>query len=607
MISFKQDTLYSSKFDDIYFNTDEPLEECFHTYSSAVNLVLKDELVVAEAGFGAGLNFFSTVLHAGDKKLHYIAVEKYPFSKAELRQIYTKFLSLSQYFNLFIDQYDVLNDALIRIKFKNVILDIYFGDILDFFNELDFKADIWYMDGFAPSKNPDMWSQEVFSKVSTFCKEGAILRTFSSARVVQDNLKNAGFSVTKIAGHSKKRQSIEAVLQIPKQRANKQPWYNIPAIKPFKKVLIIGAGVAGLSAALKFCKAGFEVVVAEKMSQPATNGSSNYAGILMPLITKPEVSLGKMHMSAFLLAKNFYKGNEFADFCGVYDYAKNELEKERFEAWGKNEIFEFDENASPYPRAFISNAAQIRPKKLCQNLAENLNVYYNFEFESLEKNKLGYKVNFKNKHSLNADLIIFAIGDESRVLFENSFEDEFMQLSSVRGQVTHIKEPLNLTYPYSARGYACKFVDGVQVIGATYSRNDFCSEIKQSDNEENISNLSEFISTKPTVIGANVGFRGYSGDRFPLIGAVHNAREFKQSYKSLLWTKNHENHQAPVHYENILITTAHGSRGLCTAIFGAEILLDTALGRQICTTKTILDSLNPARFLVRKLKKGLVK
>ncbi|CUU77055.1 5-methylaminomethyl-2-thiouridine methyltransferase [Campylobacter hyointestinalis] len=607
MIEFKQDGLYSKRFDDVYFNTQNPLLECFHTYSSVVDALEGSNITIAEAGFGAGLNFFSTVSSLNGKNLHYIAIEKYPFNKDELRQIYQRFECFSRYFDEFIKQYEVLQNALIRINLgKDIILDIYFGDILEGLKELNFKADAWYLDGFTPAKNPQMWSEELFGAIKYFCKNGAIIRTFSSASIVRLRLLDAGFSVKKLKGFGKKREMLEAICV--KEYQKPQNWYSLPAIDKFTNVLVIGGGVAGLVSATKFKKAGFNVVVAEKMNEVATNGSSNLAGILMPLITLPTTVLGLMHMSAFLMARNFYKDSEFSDFCGVDDYGVSELQLKRFEEWGQNGIFELTKNSSLYPSAFIKSAAQLMPKSLCSDLAKSLYVKFGYEFAGLKKSGDGYLVEFKNQKRVSADLVIFAMGDKSNYLFNEVFYDEYMQLSSVRGQVTHIKNGIDLERPFSAKGYACKSVNGVQVIGATYDRNDFTSCARSKDNEKNIADISEFLIGKNVdIIGSNVGFRGYSGDRSPLIGAVHDALKFKEIYKSLLWTKNRENHAGAVHHQNILISSAHGSRGLCTAVFGAEILLDMVLGRQICTTKSILDSLNPARFLVRKLKKGLVK
>ena len=111
MIKYQNNALYNSKFDDIYFNTYEPLAECEYAYSSALDEINKSKIVVAEAGFGTGLNFFCTIekfKSSNKKSLHYIAVEKYPFSKDDLANIYKEFGLDNAICKEFLDNYHIL-------------------------------------------------------------------------------------------------------------------------------------------------------------------------------------------------------------------------------------------------------------------------------------------------------------------------------------------------------------------------------------------------------------------------------------------------------------------------------------------------------------------
>ncbi|MCR8696405.1 MULTISPECIES: bifunctional tRNA (5-methylaminomethyl-2-thiouridine)(34)-methyltransferase MnmD/FAD-dependent 5-carboxymethylaminomethyl-2-thiouridine(34) oxidoreductase MnmC [Campylobacter] len=611
MIEYINNTLYSSKFDDIYFNTYEPLKECKYAYSSALEQIDNDEIVVAEAGFGTGLNLFCTIEKfktLNKKSLHYIAVEKYPFSKDELTTIYRELGLGGDIYDEFLDSYYIIKNSLLRIYLLNstIIVDLYFGDILEFLDECEFRADIWYLDGFAPSKNPQMWSEEFLSNLAAYSSENAVIRSFSCARVVRDRLSQNGFEVSKIKGYHKKREMLQAICVTPKSRVKKEIWFEPPKIAKPKSVLVVGAGIAGLSIATLFSKAGFDVIVAESASSSAQGASSNLAGVCAPLITQPGVILGDMHISSFLLSRQFYKrfGGEFVDFCGCDEYLISDKMAAKFNH--KSEFFTIFNDI--YPRANIDLAMQIMPKNLSQSLASKLNICYGYEYKSLKYQNGSYEVEFNNLNIIKADLVIFANGNRARELFLGEFNDPYMQLSSVRGQTTLVSEFIKLDRPLSARGYITKAVDKIQLIGASYARGDEYALPRSSDDDGNLALVSEFIDRKDIdIIGSNVGFRGYSGDRFPIIGGVHNASRYMQIYSSLLWTKGKLTHQDPIYHPNILISAAHGSRGLSTAIMGANILLDMVLGRQICVKKSILHALNPSRFLVRKLKKGLVK
>lgn len=604
MIKIENTRVENTKFGDIYFNDLDPLGESEFLYSSAIDRLKKDKIVVAELGFGAGVNFALSCKKAlfANKQLFYFSVEKFPLKKEEIQKIASNFNSLKLYFDEILKHYPPNLEGLHRIELfgGKVILGLYFGDVKDALCEMKFKADLWYLDGFNPSKNPDMWSDEVFFAISHLCGENAILRSFSCSRIVKDNLAKNGFEVLILKGFGKKRNMLEA--RISKVQNLGEIWFNPPKIKPFKDVLIIGSGIAGLALAYKFAS-NFNVTIAEKENFAGANGSSNLSGLLMPLITQKGVVLGQMHLASFLQAMEFYRnlGSKFVHFCEILE----EIESlQKAQNYNDGEIFSLQDD-------FIKiNGAQIEPKELCLELASKFDIKFGYKFLYNDQD-CAY---FENGKKLKFDLIIFATGSDSRSLFEKNFPDKCMQLSSVRGQTTHIK-PLIYGSPVSSKGYFCAPLKGVQVIGSTYDRNDDFAFPRGADDEKNLRDLFEFfekyhpnLSKKSAeILGANVGFRSYSGDRFPIIGALHDSEYFCTEYKNILWTKNKTDHKMPKHHQNCLISAAHGSRGLGTAILGANILYDLSLENPIFVTKSILNSLNPARFLIRKLKKGLIK
>ena len=445
--------------------------------------------------------------------------------------------------------------------------------------------------------------------------------------------------------------------------------------------------MAGCVCAFKLRERGLDVTIAEKRGDIALNGSGNHCGILMPLITKPTVNLGRMHMNAFLQAARFYGQNLGADeieFCGATDYAYEQKTLERFYEWREfdadNGVFELKFDSEPYASAFIFSGAKARPRKMCKAASAGIKTLLNCEFTGFETLESGaVRAHFKDGRSIDADVLVLAIGSESMELFA----DYDIRLSSVRGQVTHIAPAVWTSAPFSAKGYVCPPADGVQVIGATYDRNLFLDESRPSDDEKNLADVAEFLDGKftkserlnlsgeqdlnltigrdgaaenlnrleasrndinlskntdlcaktagnPTqaqdalnltvpinnsniaakipqnirIIGSKVGYRSYSGDRFVLIGRLYDEDFYKDSYKSLLWTKCKSNPH-PKYVPNVYVSTAHGSRGLCTAVLGAEVICDLIFDRPLCIEKSLFDELHLARFLVRKLKKGL--
>ena len=485
-----------------------------------------------------------------------------------------------------------------------------------------------------------------------------------------------------LKGYGKKREMLRAKFAGERQ-AESEIWFSrfdpAATITP-RTALVIGGGVAGCVCAFKLRQCGLDVTIAEKRGDIALNGSGNHCGILMPLITKPTVNLGRMHMNAFLQAARFYGRNLGADeieFCGATDYAYEQKTLERFCEWREfdadNGVFELKFEDEPYASAFIFSGAKARPRKMCKAASAGIKTLLNCEFTGFETLESGaVRAHFKDGRSIDADVLVLATGSESMELFANYD----IRLSSVRGQVTHIAPAVWMSAPFSAKGYVCPPADGVQVIGATYDRNLFLDESRSSDDEKNLADVAEFLDgkfnkservnlsgeqdlnltndpdgdvenlnydinlskntdlraktagdstqaqdanlTAPEnssntatnipqnirIIGSKVGYRSYSGDRFALIGRLYDEDFYKDSYKSLLWTKGKSNPH-PKYVPNVYVSTAHGSRGLCTAVLGAELICDLIFDRPLCIEKSLFDELHLARFLIRKLKKGL--
>lgn len=689
-VVFRDAVPFSPEFDDIYFNADDPIGQSEYVFNSVFDEIWdkKSEFNVLETGFGAGINFLCAFkrFKNSDKFLNFVSIEKTPIARDDLAKIYVNFSELTDVSGKPLNAYPPLVRGFHRLNLApNVTLTLCFGDVDEVLDELNFIADAVFMDGFAPAKNEAMWSELVCGKIANLCALGASVCTYSASGALKRALQNSGFEVNLLKGYGKKREMLRAKF-VGERQAENEIWFSrfdpAATITP-KTALVIGGGVAGCVCAFKLRERGLDVTIAEKRGDIALNGSGNHCGILMPLITKPTVNLGRMHMNAFLQAARFYSQNLGADeieFCGATDYAYEQKTLERFYEWREfdadNGVFELKFGSEPYASAFIFSGAKARPRKMCKAVSAGIKTLLNREFTGFETLESGaVRAHFKDGRSIDADVLVLATGSESMELFANYD----IRLSSVRGQVTHIAPAIWTSAPFSAKGYVCPPADGVQVIGATYDRNLFLDESRSSDDEKNLADVAEFLDGKFAknerlnlsgerelnltigrdgdaentdrleainlsksidlraeitddsaqtqdasnlltpenlsngtiktpqnirIIGSKVGYRSYSGDRFALIGRLYDEDFYKDSYKSLLWTKGKPNPH-PKYVPNVYVSTAHGSRGLCTAVLGAEVICDLIFDRPLCIEKSLFDELHLARFLIRKLKKGL--
>ncbi|WP_151060384.1 tRNA (5-methylaminomethyl-2-thiouridine)(34)-methyltransferase MnmD [Borreliella turdi] len=217
---FKEKTIYSSKFDDIYYNPKYGIEESFYTFIKGCNLDLelktKENLLIAELGFGTGLNFICLLKFIKENnitsKINYYSIEKFPLKKHTIMQISKFFTKEIPYFKLMLKRYPKIPKKNLKLKItENVNLKILIGSAKIKIKEIPKNVEYWFLDGFNPKKNPEMWNNEIFNLIAKKSSPECKLSTFSSARIVKDGLKLANFKYIHIEkGFGNKRHMIRA-------------------------------------------------------------------------------------------------------------------------------------------------------------------------------------------------------------------------------------------------------------------------------------------------------------------------------------------------------------------------------------------------------------
>tara|TARA_Y100001960_G_scaffold283575_1_gene318763 strand:+ start:447 stop:1133 length:687 start_codon:yes stop_codon:yes gene_type:complete len=219
----ENNTPRSQHFDDIYYNIDGGLEEKHYVFIQGNDLpekfeALQEDYNILELGFGTGLSFLLTALefnkYNSKHKLHFTSTELYPLDYDNLNKtlvcwdkIYSTDLLQS-----FLAQYKTADlTKNINITLGNIELTILVGDARETLKKLELKQNSFYLDGFAPSKNPVMWGEEVFSQISRLAKPNATCATYAASRLVKDILTFAQFSFKKRKGFGKKRDMIVGV------------------------------------------------------------------------------------------------------------------------------------------------------------------------------------------------------------------------------------------------------------------------------------------------------------------------------------------------------------------------------------------------------------
>lgn len=211
---------YSTAFDDVYFSSDDGLLETEYVFIQGNALVERwqsladNNFTTMETGFGTGLNFLCAckywLEHApANAVLRYTSVEKYPLSHADMHKALQHWPALKPITDQLLAQYEtLLNTGNASFFNDRIRLQVIFGDAAECLSELDVKADAWFLDGFAPSKNPQMWQPALFAQMARLSHAETTFATFTSAGIVRRGLSAAGFKVNKQRGFGKKREMI---------------------------------------------------------------------------------------------------------------------------------------------------------------------------------------------------------------------------------------------------------------------------------------------------------------------------------------------------------------------------------------------------------------
>jgi len=218
MLEWRDDkTPVSAQFDDPYYSVDDGRAETEYVFIDGNQLKSRwpelSDCTIAELGFGTGLNFLETVRHwrstkPNGGKLHFTSFEQFPISKDELAKALSNWPDLTDLASQLVEVWDP-SPELLDLEFdKDIKLTVYFGDANITLPNLKFAADAWYLDGFSPAKNPELWNDQLMQEVGNRTVAGGTFATYTAAGFVKRNLQFAGFQVQKIRGFGRKREML---------------------------------------------------------------------------------------------------------------------------------------------------------------------------------------------------------------------------------------------------------------------------------------------------------------------------------------------------------------------------------------------------------------
>ncbi|MGH1429886.1 MAG: bifunctional tRNA (5-methylaminomethyl-2-thiouridine)(34)-methyltransferase MnmD/FAD-dependent 5-carboxymethylaminomethyl-2-thiouridine(34) oxidoreductase MnmC [Neptuniibacter sp.] len=643
-LSWKEAAPLSDKFEDIYFNVSQGDDESrfvFFDSNHVIPRAAKNQLAsIAETGFGTGLNFLITStewLHnvSKDGHLTYISVEKFPLSKPDLQKALEHWPEFSNLSTQLLDQYPIACEGFHTLSFADgrIKLILMFGDAAECYSKLHAEVDAWYLDGFAPSKNPEMWSPELFEQIGRLSKPGTTFSTFTAAGIVRRGLQAVGFDVKKQKGFGRKREMLVGTFIEDKGlQPAKAPWFNLPEIPKPDSVAVVGGGLAGCSTAYALAKRGVKVTLIEKEPELATAGSGNPQGALYAKLPVKPTKQGELHITGLLHALNLLKREDpeqtFWKQSGVVQLATSEKEKQRQQSMiqgdyypeslvthkQKEQLAEILGTETQHSGLLFPEAGWVSPKDLCQHLCthENINIIYT-ELTALEFIDGCWQLHTQDNQALSATHVVICAAEHTKSFTQTTH----LPLKTIRGQVSIINAPESTPLPKAVvcgEGYISPAKDGRLCFGATFDLNGKERNVSSEDHLENISNLTEIlpelgqkISADKDQLTGRTAFRCSTPDYMPIVGPAPVHEQFTETFAQLRKDRKWNFGDAqPEHFPNLYVNTGHGSKGLITCPISAELLASMLCSEPLPLPKELIDMINPCRFIIKNLIKQAI-
>ncbi len=650
-------TPVSEHFDDVYFSNLNGLEESRYVFLQQNQLPNRwldfghRRFVIAETGFGTGLNFLAAWQQfdlfrqqnptAQVSELHFISFEKYPVSLSDLKKAHQAWPELKPYAEQLQAHYPIAMPDCHRLVLDQgrITLDLWFGDIHDAMPQIPRPqsglVDAWFLDGFAPSKNPDMWNPTLFSAMAKLAKTEATCATFTAAGFVRRGLVDAGFDMKKVKGFGTKREMLAGLLKHRVDLGNGDSWLPNDPMTQKGSIAVIGGGIASAMLVQSLLRRNQRVTLYCQDPKAAQGASGNQQGAVYPLLNPEHNDIARFFSSAFLYAKQQYQqASERFDFahqwCGVTQLMWNDKASKKLapiadigfpeamvtahnrEQTCQTTGLELPCSSLHYPLGGWISPKVFTRELIAQCVLQGLDVHYDCQVTELEQDGQGWQLTLatqgddspNQQNRVYHDAVIIANGHQ----FDRFKFSQDLPLGKVKGQVSHIPTTSTLSqlkqvlcydgyltpaHPASAR----------HCIGASYDRHHIDTDFDPLAQQQNRQRLIDCLPEQswPQEINSEEnlsrqGIRCVSRDHLPFVGHISNLTQVEDAFSQ---QKSH----LPYH-ENLYALLGLGSRGISSAPLLAELLASQICGDPLPLPIGVLQRLHPSRMWVRKLRKG---
>jgi tRNA 5-methylaminomethyl-2-thiouridine biosynthesis bifunctional protein len=646
---------YAPDFDDVYHPAEGAWEQAQHVFLGGNGLPQRwqgrQRFVILETGFGLGNNFLATwaAWRADPKRcerLVFISIEKHPLTLEDLTRVHAQrhvdadHAQAQALAERLLQAWPPLTAGMHVLDFdepsqQGLTLMLAFGDVREWLPQLMARVDAFYLDGFSPAKNPDMWHSHWLSRLNRLAAPDATVATWSVARPARDALNQAGFVVHKQAGFTGKRDML---------CGRYAPWHQPqapaggmwPEPETQHHAIVIGGGLAGCASAWALCQAGWHVTLLEQHSEIATEASGNDGGLFHSLVHATDNLHTRLYRNAALMTHALLK--PWVDSGAVAGQCKGLLRiDERFtEAQAQAQLASLGwpsthlnwltqaqacaQSGLPLPHGAwqFLQGGWISPVAYAKQLLEvakaqgRLTVMLNARVAQLEPSSTSATVwharDDKGHVLASASTVVLCNAAQLPALLSAApfgLTQEALPMQLVRGQTSLL--PANLAglqrpaLPVGGHGYGLTLPDGRVLCGATANADDMHPHMRQADHVLNLQQalglgvLPAMPDVNNIALAGRVGWRVNTPDRLPLVGALPrlvtpSAKAGQHIRHMPRWRNAHG---------GVYVVGALGSRGITWAALCGRLISHWVCSTPCPLEADLRDALDPARFLVR--------
>ncbi len=614
-------------FGDVYHGPIGAAAQAHHVFLAGNGLPARwagrTDFCIAETGFGLGNNFLATwAAWRADpqrpQRLHYLAIEAHPPRAADLQRAHagSEQPALAAALQA---AWPPLLPGLHRIDLDGgaVQLLLAWGDVAPLLPQLVFGADAFYLDGFAPDRNPAMWQRRVLQALGRRARPGATAATWSVARELRDGLTTAGFSCQRLPGIGGKRKVLQARFE-PRTRFSAA----LPsAAASQRQAVIVGAGLAGACAAAALARQGYAVTVLDRAPTPAAGSSGNRGGLFHATVHADDgpharlLRAGALHTARWLAAADpavlphsstgllrLETQRSLAAMQALT--AAQGLPADQVQALSALDASAHAGVPLPAPAWFYPGAGWASPAALVLHALATPGVRFIGGAAVAKLHREGdiwHCLDAQGRCLAQAPQLVLAAAEQVNPLLA-SLGHTTLPWQRTRGQVsgfaaTNLTQQLRL--PVAGDGYALPLPDGL-LCGATQDDDDDDPAVRDADHRHNFERLQRLTGLQPPADRhqwwGRVGWRVQTADRLPVAGPLPRAPQPGDAPCDQVRRLPRE--------PGLHLLCALGGRGLTLAPLLADVVAAYIAGAPVPLEQSLLDSIDPGRWQVRAVRRA---